>query len=242
MVLDTKNKTTEKNMANATMTLTQNKAQVAYAVLTGAGRKGKKKENEYVLAIEVTPEQRENLLDKLNEFWAENKTPKAKKPSHAFEDLFTESKSNKENFVFWGAEVVSGTITRKRAEGTNWTMQNFADLGQGSVVDAEYRAFYYNNDFGEGLGLRLSAVCLHEFVKYSGSNSGASLQGETLEDDGLVTTTHSAAQEDSLAGVIKDFQAAIDDEDFDEAEDLLEELEDHDDYKSFKSQLRKARQ
>jgi len=229
-------------MANATMTLTQENAEVAFAVLTGAGRKGKKKENEYVIAVEVTPTQRESILDKLNEFWADNKSKTAKKPSHAFEDLFTESKTNKDNFVFWGAEVVSGTITRKRAEGTTFTMQHFADLGTGSIVDVEYRVFYYNNDFGEGLGMRLSAVLLKEFVKYSGGNSGTSLKGETLEDDGLVTATKSSASEDKFDAVIKDFNAAIDDEDFDEAEDLLEELEDHDDYKSFKSQLRKARQ
>ena len=223
-------------MANAAKLITLKSQTVAFAMVTGKGRKGKKPENEYVLAIEVSLKQKTKIIDELSEFFNANKSVKTQKPAYPFEDYFTESKTVKGGFVFWGSEVVSSGITYKVAPGTGYTMDNFAQMGSGSVVDVEYRFFHFNNSFGEGLGMRLSGITLKDFTAYTGGG-GASLEGDTLQGDG--TQVASAAEVEDLP--VEDFLEAIEDEDWEEAEELLEELEDHDDYKKFKKQLRKAR-
>ena len=117
-------------------------------------------------------------------------------------------------------------------------MKHFSELGAGSVVDAEYRVFMYDNSFGSGLGLRLAAVSLVDFVKYTGGG-GNSLKGETLEDDGLVTES-AAAKDDEFAEAIEDFNEALKDEDKDDAKDALGDLKEHPEYKQFKKQFKKA--
>jgi len=102
-------------MAAAAKIITLTDKTVAFAILTGDGRKGKKPENEYVLAIEVTAKERKSIIADLAEFFSDNKSPKTKKPSYAFEDWFTESKTEKGGFVFWGSELVSNGITYKVA-------------------------------------------------------------------------------------------------------------------------------
>ena len=225
-------------MANAAKIITLTDRTVAFGILTGKGRKGKKPENEFVLAVEVTAKERKRIIADLTEFFNDNKSPKCTKPSYAFEDWFTDSKENKGGFVFWGSEVVSNGITYKVGAGTGYGMQHFADMGPGSKIDVEYRFFYFNNSFGEGLGMRLSAVKLNEFVKYTGGG-GASLGGDTLQGDG--TQVESAAAADEENEDVVDFREAIEDRDWDEAKDILEDLEDHEDYKKFKKELKKAK-
>ena len=229
-------------MANAVKILTLTGKTVAFAILTGKGRKGKKEENEYVLAIEVSKKERKQIIDDLTDFFDENKSNKADGPAYPFEDYFTESKTVKGGFVFWGSEVISNGITYKVAPGTGYDMQNFADLGAGSEVDVEYRFFYFNNSYGEGLGMRLSAVKLNDFVKYTGGG-GASLDGDTLQGDGTQVEGAAAKDEseDEIDEIIEDFNDALEERDWDEAEELLEELEDHPEYKALKKKLRKAK-
>lgn len=226
-------------MANPAYTHTEKNAVVAFAVLTGEGRNGRKKENEYTLAVEVTPKQKQKIIDEVLEFWDENKPKKANAPKEDPNNWFTESQSNKKNFVFWASEVVSKNITRKKAEGSEYGLKHFADLGSGSEVDAEYRFFMYDNEYGSGVSVRLSAVCLNKYVKYAGG--GSSLDGDTLDDEGITEMKSAAAEDDKWDELIEDFNEAIEDEDWEDAEEALEELEDHEDYKKFKKALKKAR-
>ena len=224
-------------MANAAKIITLKDQTVAFAILTGEGRKGKKPENEYVLAIEVSAKQKRKIIKDLTKFFDENKTAKAKGPSYAFDDWFTESKTVKGGFVFWGSETVSNGITYKVAPGTGYTIDNFANMGADSKVDVEYRFFYFNNSYGEGLGMRLSAVKLNDFVAYTGGG-GATLEGDTLQTDGVQVTAAADPEEEEE---VQDFLDALEDGDLEEAKELLEELEDHDEYKKFKKMYRKAK-
>jgi len=228
-------------MANAAEVITLKDQVVAFAILTGAGKKGKKPENEYVLAVEVTAKQRKQLIKELSEFFDEHKTAKAEKPAYEFEDWFTESKSVKGGFVFWGSELVISDITRKVAPGTGYSLREFGEMGAGSVVDVEYRFFYFNNSFGEGLGMRLSAVKLNKFTPYTGGG-GATLDGDTLQGDGTQVESSASKEEDSGDEDVADFREAIEDKDWDEAKDILDdELADHPDHKKFKKELKKAK-
>ncbi len=221
-------------MAAPRMNLKLDNAVVAFAVLTGEGRKGKKSENEYTLAVEVTKKQKRDILKQVNEFWEENKPKKAKKPKEDPEKWFSESQDNKGDFVFWASEIVSKSISLERAKGTTFGMKHFKDLGAGSVVDASYSLFLYDNSYGTGIGLRLSVVLLKEFVKHTGNST---LGGEKIDDD----DEGGVATEDEMSEVISDFEEALEDKDFDDAEELLEELEDHADYKKFKKAFKKAK-
>ena len=223
-------------MANAAKIITLKDQTVAFAVLTGEGRKGKKPENEYVLAIEVSAKQKDKIIKDLTKFFDENKTAKAKGPAYKFDDWFTESKTVDGGFVFWGSEVVSNGITYKVAPGTGYTIDNFANMGAGSNVDVEYRFFYFNNSYGEGLGMRLSAVKLNDFVAYTGGGGGT-LEGDTLQADGVQVASSSEEVDEE----VQDFLDALEDGDFEEAKELLEELEDHNDYKKYKKMYRKAK-
>ena len=227
-------------MAAPSMTLTLTDQTVAFATLTGAGLKGKKPENEYVLAIEVTAKQRKNIIKELTEFWDGNKTAKAKGPEYPFKKYFTESKTTKGGFVFWGSEVVSNGITYKVAPGTGYGIEQFANMGEGSKVDVEYRFFYFNNSFGEGLGMRLGAVKLNEFTAYTGGG-GNTLEGDTIQVDGTQVASASETEEAGDDDIIEEFEDALEDGAFEEAKELLEDLEDHEDYKKFKKMLRKAK-
>ena len=221
------------------MNLTLKSKTVAFAVLTGKGRQSKKDENEYTLAVECTPKEKKKIVNEVLEFFMDNKSNKVTKPKQDPEDWFTVSKSDDSNFVFWGSEVVSSGVTYKVAPNTGYTMQNFADLGADSVVDVEYRLFYYNNSFGEGIGLRLSAVKLNSFVKYTGGG-GASLEGDTLQGDGT-QVEGAAVADDKWSELIEEFDEALSDKDWDDAEEVLADLKDHDDYKAFKKKLKKAK-
>jgi len=216
-------------MANMTIETLKGKT-VAFAILTGEGKKGKKDENEYVLAVEVTKKEKNSLIADLTDFFNEHKSPKTKQPAYAFEKWFTESKTTKGGFVFWASEVISKDITRKVAPGSGYGMKEFEKIGAGSVVDAECRFFHFNNSYGEGLGMRLSAVLLKEFTEYAGAG-GASLEGETLKADGVQV----ASKEDPI---VEEFLESIEDEDHDEGKDLLKSLKDHPRYKEFKKMLK----
>lgn len=174
-------------MAQAALVLTRKDQEVAFAILTGKGRKGKKAENEYTLAVEVTKKEKKSIIKDIEEFWDENKSSKAKAPKDNPEEWFTVSKNDKKNFVFWASEVVSQGVTRKVAPGKGFGMKNFEKMGAGSIVDVEYRAFHYDNEWGEGVGLRLSAVLLKDFTKHTGGG-GYTLEGEELEDSGVTAS------------------------------------------------------
>ena len=227
-------------MANAAHITTLTDREVAFGILTGAGRKGKKPENEFVLAVEVTAKERDNLVKEWTEFFNSNKSPKTTKPSYAFEDWFTESKTKKGGYVLWASELVTNGITYKVAPGSGYGMTHFADMGSGSKVDLEIRLFHFNNSYGEGLGMRLSAVKLNEFVKYSGGG-GSSLEGDTLQGDG--TQVESAATaDDEFTEALEEFREAIEDKDWDEAQEILEDdLDDHPEFKALKKELKKAK-
>ena len=223
-------------MAAPAHVMTLKKVEVAFAMLTGEGRKGKKAENEYVLGVVVSKKQKKQIIDEISEFFNSNKTARAKEPAYDFEDWFTENKEDPGTFIFWASEVVSNDITRKVAPGTGYGMKEFSSMGSGSVVDAEYRFFYFNNSYGEGIGLRLSAVLLREYVEYSGGG-GSTLEGETLQMDGTQVAGSSSEDDD----IVEDFEEALEDGDLDEAKALLKQLKDHPDYKKFKKAYKAAK-
>ncbi len=226
-------------MAAASKVLTLLNKTVAFAIVTGKGRKGKKEENEYVMAVECSPKEKKAIIDFVEEFFGANKSNTKAKMKQSPEDWFTPSKSDPKNFVFWASEVISSGITYKVATGTGYDMKSFAALGSGSVVDAEYRMFHYNNSFGEGVGLRLAAIKLNTFVAYTGAG-GASLEGDTLQADGTQVEGE-AAKDDEWAELVAEFNEAIEDRDWEEADECLADLKDHDDHKAFKKQLKKAK-
>jgi len=109
------------------------------------------------------------------------------------------------------------------------------------VVDVEYRFFHFNNSYGEGLGMRLSAVKLNDFVKYTGGG-GSSLEGDTLQGDGTQVESAAAADNDDYTEALEDFREAIEDEDWDEAREILDDdLKSHPDHKALKKELKKAK-
>jgi hypothetical protein len=169
-------------MALPAENITLKNKEVAFAVLTGEGRQGKKSENEYTLAVVMSDKDRKKFLDKVYAFWEENKPKKAKDPKDDPKKWFSEKDGVT---ALWASEVVSKKITRKRKPGTNFTLKEFETLGAGSNVDVEIRLFMYDNSFGSGVGMRLSAVQLNEYKKFTGGG-GASLEGETIEDDDIV--------------------------------------------------------
>jgi hypothetical protein len=165
--------------------ITLKNKEVAFAVLTGEGRKGKKSENEYTLAVVMSGKDRKKFLDKVYGFWEENKPKKAKEPKDDPKKWFSEKDGVA---ALWSSEVVSKKITRKRKPGTNFTLKEFETLGAGSNVDVEIRIFLYDNSYGSGVGMRLSALQLNEYKKFTGGG-GTSLEGEEIDDEDIVEET-----------------------------------------------------
>lgn len=224
-------------MAVPAITITEKNKVVAFAVLTGKGRKGKKDENEYTVAVEMSKKEKDRFIKEVTKFWDDEKSNKSKEPKEPFEKWFTESKSVKGGFVLWVSEVISSKLTRKKASGTSFGLDEFANLGSGSKVDVEIRLFLYDNSYGSGIGMRLSAVQLNEFVKYTGGG-GASLGGDTIDDEGIEETAPASESDEAVA----EFHEAIADGDFADAKEILnDELKSHPDFKKFKKELKKAK-
>lgn len=167
---------------NNTMVLTLEDKEVAFAILAGEGRQGKKPEKEYVVGVKVTPDERDEVIEKIKEFWEENKPSKNAKPKESFDHWFSEKDGD---IVFWASEVASKPLTRKRATGTSYGLKEFETIGAGSKVDVAVRFFIYSNSFGDGIGMRLNAVKLNEYVKFTGGAANL-LGGDIIGDDDIV--------------------------------------------------------
>ena len=232
-------------MANPAMNITLTDQEVGFAILTGKGVENKNKSGddrmEYSCAVIVNAKQKEALLKQITEFYEAEASAKWQKSHDNDKDpetFFTVSKDDKKKFLFWASQGVKDGIKLKRASGTDFGIKQFATLGSGSKIDAEYRIFWYEHNGKEGIGLRLSAVQLNEYVEYSGGG-GNTLDGEEIPtEDGIETAT---PEKVDYTEAVKDFEEALGDKDFKLAKTILGDLEGHEDYKKFKKALKKAK-
>jgi len=220
-------------MASASTKIVMRNKEVAFAILAGEGKPFQKKMM-YNLAVEITEDEKNEIVDKLETFWNDNKSSKAKKPGHPNDRLVQESEHNKGMYTLWSSQEVSKKIVRKVAKGTGYGMKHFLEMGNGSNIDFEINVYHYNNSDGEGLGFRLAGVTLNKFVAYTAASE---LDGDELADEDIVVDSG-----DDKDSHIADFRDALEDGDFDEAEDILDdELEDHPQVKELRKELRTAR-
>lgn len=159
---------------------------VAFAQITGDGRKGKKDGKEYSVAVEMSAKEKKKYLKEVEEFWEENKPKGAKKPAHDPADAFS-TKEGKDGEVLWVNELVEKGITYEKAPDTDFTMKHFEKIGAGSVIDLGIRMFVWDNAHGTGISTVLSVVQLKEFTKYEGSED--SLGGTKIESDGVESSS-----------------------------------------------------
>lgn len=217
---------------------------VVFAQLTGKGRKGKNKKQQYMVAIGLDKKQAKAFENQLDEFWEENKPSKADEPDHDFHKWVKPDENKKGQYVVWfrvNVDNVAGKTYLYAAKGKGFTKKHFDNMGAGSIVDVSANLVLYENDGDYGLSLYLRNVRLKEFIKYEAQNDFDGDDSESIDNDDDAVDTASDDDDVDYDEIIEDFKEALEDEDFDEAKELLEELEDHPDYKKFKKQLRKAK-
>ncbi len=162
---------------------------VGFAQITGEGRKGKSKEFEYLMAVEMEGKDKKTFIKQINELWESAGFGKAAKPEYDPASWFTADEGKSE--CLWISEKVEKLDLDnfyERAPDTDFTMKQFAKMGAGSVVNLGIRAFIWSNENGKGVSIVPTVVQLKEFTKYSGG-AATSLGGTKLGDEGVNTSS-----------------------------------------------------
>lgn len=173
-----------------TASITFNDAVVAFAQITGAGKKGKGKENQYLVGIEFTQKQMKAFTKELEGLWEDGGLGKFN-PEYDPATWLTQE-NEKAPWVLWLSEKVEQVDVDnfyERAEGTDFGKKHFEKLGAGSIINLGARAFLWNNENGKGVSIVPTVVHLKEFTKYSGGN--ASLGGTKVDMSGEGVNTKS---------------------------------------------------
>ena len=158
-------------------------AEVSFASIT---KPDGHKNNKHLLGVFVDKDFKKQFEKDFEQVWAENKTAKAKKPIYNVEDWFSKDdgehdKKNKGRIVFWinaNAHSEFG-ITLKQCDDCEFTEEDFAVIGTGSIIDVEYDLYYFNSpDYGEMVLRSIKAVLLKDLIRYEG---GDSLDGKAIK-------------------------------------------------------------
>jgi len=158
-------------------------AVVAFAQITGEGKKGKGPEKQYLIGIEFTPKQMKAFTKDLEKLWTAGGLGPFK-PEYDPASWLTQEDKNSPH-VLWLSEKVSNVDVDnfyERAEGTDFGKKHFEKLGAGSIINLGARAFLWNNENGKGVSIVPTVVQLKEFTKYSGGS--ASLGGSKVDMSG----------------------------------------------------------
>lgn len=159
---------------------------VAFAQITGKGKKGKGKENQYLIGIEFTKGQMDSFHAKLEKLWSDGGLGKFKPEYDPKTWLTRENK--KAPWVLWLSEKVDQVDVDnfyERAEGTDFGKKHFEKLGAGSIINLGARAFLWNNENGKGVSIVPTVVHLKEFTKYSGGSASLGGQKVNMDDGGV---------------------------------------------------------
>ena len=169
-----------------TATIEFQDAVVAFAQITGKGKKGKGKENQYLVGIEFTKKQMKVFIGNLEKLWEDGGFGKFKPEYDPATWLTQENK--KAPHVLWLSEKVEQVDVDnfyERAEGTDFGKKHFEKLGAGSIINLGARAFLWNNENGKGVSIVPTVVHLKEFTKYSGGSASLGGQKVNMDDSGV---------------------------------------------------------
>jgi len=239
--------------SKAVVLITTEKNNILYAALTGKGVKyDDRSAYKYKVSIEVSKAEAKRIKAEVLELWEQVKSSdQGSKPAN-WKNIVYKTKDGKlavtadTNVEFDGEPIEIPIREGKRNELLD--PKKFGSIGAGSTGRVSFNLKGYESGRKEGISMFLRGLQLSTFVPYVG---GTDTSGDYDTDDEADDLSGGAAyvpekkekkkESSQDSPLIEEFNEALEDEDWDEAADLLDELEGNDAYKKLKKALKKAK-
>ncbi len=203
----------------------------------------------FKVAVECDKAEQKSLNDIIQKFWDENK-PRGNKSKEPNNSLVYESAKDKKHYIAPYTQRLDQDENVRElpivdSKRNPLDPKKYGQGGKGTIGCIVFDLVIWGDAKEAGVSAYLRSVQLQHFEPYTGGGAASDdyeeIDGEELGDGSDYTPSKGTSGSKNDDDLVDEIEDALEDNDFEEAEKLLEELgEDHEEYSRLKSELRKS--